>query len=85
MLYVIYNKKNKKYRSNAGYDNWTRELDEAAIYRTEKSAVSKLNGELKSAQYHEQTWTGADALKRAHEDVVTWQNCEVRAAKLELV
>jgi hypothetical protein len=84
MLYVIYNTKTKKYRSNANGDTWTRDLDEAAIFRTEKNANSKINNEQKTWQYYKDTW-GKEHEKSADANLQVWKNAITRGVKLELI
>ena len=86
MAYVIYNTKSKKYRIMSGDDNWGK-LDDAAIFRTEKNAASKIKGQLKTWIYYSEKWTpgvdqwGRDAQKDALAMVEVWKHAVPKQVK----
>jgi hypothetical protein len=85
MLYVIYNTKTAQFRSNESDEHWDVDINHAAIYRTEKSAIAKLKAQQsKWTDYHE-SWVGHPNHAIAVKNFNTWKTAEVRKAKLELI
>jgi hypothetical protein len=84
MFYVIYNTKTKKFRSIEFAESWDADINNAAIFRTEKAAVAKIKASQRKWADYKERWIGHEYHSDAVKTYDLWQMAEVRKAELVL-
>lgn len=77
MLCVFYDPKTSLYRSNESREQFIKDINKAAIYRSYNNAKSFLNNEIKTWTRNEETWKKHPNYEIAVKQLAIWKRVKI--------
>lgn len=84
MVFVLYRPDVKLFNAMSFQDDWTDDIRQAILFRSEKAAIQALRSRLNKWKYYVETWTGHEHYPKAVETFGMWETAEVRRGTILL-